>query len=60
MNTKFVLCFIYRLEDTIREFLDRQGLPELRELEHFPNDLLMCHVTSTWKEIVLHQKEVEK
>ena len=42
------------------EFLDRQGLPEFEELEHFPNDLLMCHVTDTWKEIVQHQNNVEK
>lgn len=50
----------YSLKETLSEFLDRQSLPEFKELEHFPNDLLMCHVTSTWKEIVQHQSEIGK
>jgi len=42
-------------------FLERQDLPEIKELEeYFPDDVLMCHVTSTWKEIVLHQSNIKK
>ena len=55
-----LLLFFYSLKDTLFEFLERQGLPEFKELEHLPDDVLMCHVTSAWKEIVLHQSKLEK
>ena len=55
----FIYCF-YSLKDTLLGFLERQGLPEFKELEHLPDDVLMCHVASTWKEIVLHQSKIEK
>ena len=51
---------LYSLKDTLFEFLERQDLPEFKELEHFPDNLLMCHVISTWKETVLHQSKIEK
>jgi len=40
-------------------FLEQQSLPEFQELEHFPDDLLMCYVINTWKEIVLYQSQVD-
>lgn len=51
---------LYSLKETLFKFLDQQGLLVFKELEHFPNDLLVCHVTNTWKEIVWHQTKVEK
>ena len=56
-----IVCWIFtfRLKDTMEGFLERQNLPEFRELEHFPDDLLMCYVINTWKEIVLYQNQVE-
>jgi len=60
---QLIVSFIYlicSLKDTLYEFLDRQSLPEFKELEHFPNDLLLCHITSTWKEIVQHQSRIGK
>ena len=54
------LIVLYSLKEILSEFLDRQGLPELKELDHFPDDLLVCHVIMTWKEIVQHQSKISK
>ena len=54
------LIVLYSLKEILSEFLDRQGLPEFKELDHFPDDLLVCHVAMTWKEIVQHQSKISK
>ena len=56
----FSYFYFHSLKNTLIDFLERQGLPEFKELEYFPNDLLMCHVISTWKEIVQHQINIEE
>ena len=58
--TAYHLIVLYSLKEILSEFLDRQGLPEFKELDHFPDDLLVCHVAMTWKEIVQHQSKISK
>lgn len=56
----YLFTSIFSLKNTLNDFLERQSLPEFKELEYFPNDLLMCHVIGTWKEIVQHQINIEE
>ena len=59
MYVGFIFHVLSRLKDTVEGFLELQSLPEFQELEHFPDDLLMCYVINTWKEIVLYQSQVD-
>ena len=60
INFTVTIHLLYSLKETLSEFLDRQSLPEFKELQHFPDDLLVCHVTVTWKEVVQHQNKISK
>ena len=47
-----------RLVDTLEEFLERNGLPEIKHFwDEFPDSITLSQSVAVWKHIVRYQKK---
>jgi len=51
--------FCSRLVDTLEVFLERNGLPRIKDFrKEFPNSITLAQSVATWKHIVRYQKKL--
>ena len=53
------LC-LFRVKDTLEEFLDRSDLPKVESLDEFPDDINISQAIAAWKCIVNYQDKVKQ
>ena len=54
-------CHVYRVKDTLEEFLDRNNLPHIQSFDNeFPDDITLSKAVAAWKCIVDYQYRLKQ
>ena len=59
-NCTIKINIIFRVKDTLEEFLDRNDLPQIQSFNEFPGDITLSKAIAAWKCVVNYREKVKQ